>query len=447
VSLRLKLVLALAVLSATATAVLGAWSYVATRDRLHAEIDRSIASALREVDLPRGPRGPVIPGGADRPGPAPGLPRFEQVLFQVLGADGDVIFEPSTPLPVGEPERRLLAEHSEDWVWREVEIDGEPFRMASASVRFGGGVTQAARSLAETERVLDSLLTRTIAAVLAVTAAAAAAGWFIARQVTRRIARLTSAAEEVAATGRLDVPVPAAGGDEAGRLGRAFDQMLRALASSRDAQQRLVQDAGHELRTPLTSLRTNISVLRRHEKLPDGTREQVLTDLDEEAQELTALVNELVELATDLRDDEPPTAFALGPVAERAAERARRRSRRGVVVHADDSVVDGHPDAVERAITNLLDNATKFDESAAPIEVEVAGGTVTVADRGPGIPEADQGRVFDRFYRTLDARSRPGSGLGLAIVRDVAERHQGTVFARSRPGGGTEVGFTLPTVE
>jgi two-component system sensor histidine kinase MprB len=368
------------------------------------------------------------------------------VLFQVLGSEGQVLVEPTTPLPVGEQERRLLAEPSEDWIWREVEIDGEPFRMASTSIRFGEGVVQAARSLAETQRVLDSLLTRTVAAVIGVTAAAAAVGWFIARQVTRRLVRLTATAEEVAATGRLDVAVPASGQDEAGRLGRAFDQMLRALAGSRDAQQRLVQDAGHELRTPLTSIRTNISVLRRHDQLPADTRERVLTDLGTETQELTDLVNELVELATEQRDDDPPVTFPLGPVAERAAERARRRSQRSIVVRTDGSVAHGQPSAVERAITNLLDNATKFDESDAPIEVDVTSGTVTVADRGPGIPDGDRDRVFDRFHRTVDARSRPGSGLGLAIVRDVSERHGGAVFARRREGGGAEVGFTLPVV-
>ena len=91
-------------------------------------------------------------------------------------------------------------------------------------------------------------------------------GWLIARQVTRRLVRLTGAAEQVAATGRLDVAVPVEGTDEAGRLGAAFNEMLAALARSKDDQQRLVQDAGHELRTPLTSLRTNISVLRRYDR-------------------------------------------------------------------------------------------------------------------------------------------------------------------------------------
>jgi two-component system sensor histidine kinase MprB len=136
----------------------------------------------------------------------------------------------------------------------------------------------------------------------------------------------------------------------------------------------------------------------------------------------------------------------LGELVERAATRARRRSGREIVVSADGSVVMGRPGALERAVTNLLDNATKFDASGGPIRVDVTSGTVAVSDGGPGIPEPDLPLVFDRFYRSADARSRPGSGLGLAIVRDVAEAHGGTVFATGREGGGARVGFTVPVL-
>ena len=93
---------------------------------------------------------------------------------------------------------------------------------------------------------------------------------------------------------------------------------------------------------------------------------------------------------------------------------------------------------------NLVENALKFDDSDAPIEVTCEGGRVEVADRGPGIAAEDRERVFDRFFRSTDARSRPGSGLGLSIVADVVERHGGRVFAAARAGGGAIVGFVLP---
>ncbi len=276
---------------------------------------------------------------------------------------------------------------------------------------------QVARGLAENDRVLDSLRDLVLLAALVVIGSSTAIGWFIARQVTRRLVRLIGTAEEVAQTGRLDVPVPVSGTDEAGRLGRAFNEMLSALASSRDAQQRLVQDAGHELRTPLTSLRTNVAVLGRHEDLQPATRAQVVADLDAETRELTVLVNELVSLATDQSGDgagfESPTDVAFGALVERVAERARRRTGRTLLVTADHTVVHGQPGALARAVSNLVDNATKFDDTDHPIGMTVEKGRVEVCDSGPGIAPADLDHVFDRFYRSLDARSRPGSGLGL----------------------------------
>ena len=220
--------------------------------------------------------------------------------------------------------------------------------------------------------------------------------------------------------------------------------MLDALQRSKQEQQQLVQDAGHELRTPLTSLRTNVSVLRRrNDSLSAEQREQVLADLDSETRELTDLVNELVELATDRRDDEPVQPVRLADVAERAAARARRRFGRDVTVNGDESLLDGRPMALERALQNLVDNACKFSDDG-PVEVTVADGTVTVRDHGPGLVDADIPHLFDRFYRSVEMRSKPGSGLGLSIVRSIVEGHGGGVFARNADGGGAAIGFVLP---
>jgi two-component system sensor histidine kinase MprB len=123
--------------------------------------------------------------------------------------------------------------------------------------------------------------------------------------------------------------------------------------------------------------------------------------------------------------------------------RARRRFGREVLVRADESVVDGRPNALERAVQNLVDNACKFAPHGA-IEVSVADGTVTVRDHGPGLHEADIPHLFDRFFRSVEMRSKPGSGLGLSIVKSVVEGHGGTVFALNSPDGGAEIGFTIP---
>ena len=159
--------------------------------------------------------------------------------------------------------------------------------------------------------------------------------------------------------------MPTAGNDEVSRLGSAFGSMLESLDRSRAEQQRLVQDAGHELRTPLTSLRTNLDVLRRHPGLPDDDRAQIVADLHSEVEEMVDLVDEIVTVAAGVATDEAATEFSLGDATRRVVDRFARRTGRHFDVVADDSPVRAQETAVERAISNLLDNAAKFDASGA----------------------------------------------------------------------------------
>jgi two-component system sensor histidine kinase MprB len=285
---------------------------------------------------------------------------------------------------------------------------------------------------------------RSILVGLVIIALAALAGLLIARRTTQSVTRLSEAADEIAATGRLDIAVPPGGRDEVGRLSRAFSSMLGALTRSRDQQQRLVQDAGHELRTPLTSLRANIDTLRRHPDLEAAPRGRVLADLDSELRELSSLMEELVALSVDRHDDEPERTFALDQLVERAADRTRRRSGRTILVDARPASMTGRPQQLLRAIGNLLDNAVKFTPQDTPIEVTVRPGFVQVRDHGPGIGEQDLPRVFDRFHRAVEARSLPGSGLGLAIVRQAVEDAGGKVEAANHPEGGAVFTLELP---
>lgn len=438
-SLRAKLVLALVVLSALATVAVGATTYRSTGRVLRAELDRSLDAAVDRI----GGRLDRRPG---RPGPPVDLrPRAAgDVLFQLVGPGGAVVAVDGVDLPVRESDRAAARSPVPVRTFRDDEVDGDAVRVLTRSAGRGAGAVQAARSLDEVDRVLAELGRRTVVAVVVVSALAALAGVLVARQVTRRLARLTAAAESVAATGDLGLRVPVAGADETGRLGAAFEGMLAALARSRDEQRRLVEDAGHELRTPLTSLRTNVFALGRADELDEASRRRLLEDLRSETEELTTLVDEVVGLATERRDDEPQVTVALGDVAERVAARARRRTGRRVEVTGRPGLVVGRPAALERAVGNLVDNACKFDTSGAPVEVQLDGGDVWVADRGPGIPDEDLPLLFDRFHRAAAARSLPGSGLGLSIVREVVEAHGGTVAASNRPGGGAVVGFRLP---
>ncbi len=453
-SLRLKIVAALVLLAACATAAVGISSYVSTRHELNQVVDRSLTTAAANPTQLRsvfGRGSGIRPGqGIDTDGDGidDGAPprAFDAVLAQLIDADGTVQLSPrSGQLPVDDADIAVAnGTYTGLTEPRDVTIDGEAFRMLTVPVQ-GGGAIQIARSARETQRALTVIRNRTLLSVSLVIIGAALIGWLIGRQVTRRLVRLTQAADDVAQTGRLDVEVPVSGTDETGRLGAALNGMLGALARSRQQQQQLVQDAGHELRTPLTSLRTNVSVLRRFENLEPEARNQLVADLDTETKELTALVNELVELATDRRDDEPAQDCELGVLCEQAAARVRRRSGREILLVADGSMVSCRPAAIDRAVLNVIDNAAKFSTSSA-IEVTVVSGRVAVSDRGPGVPVDDLPHIFDRFYRSVGSRSQPGSGLGLAIVRDIVESHGGTVFAENREGGGATVGFSLPTI-
>jgi len=306
---------------------------------------------------------------------------------------------------------------------------------------------QVLRPLAESNTVLTVLRLRILMAVLSVILAAAACGWLVSRQVTRRLRDLAAAAALVADTGRLDVAIDPAGSDETGQLAGAFIRMLATLDRSQVAQRHLVQDAGHELRTPLTSLRTNLDVLARHPDLDAGQRREVVADLQGETRELTLLVNELVDLSLGEVTEAPPTQLSLAAVAERVASRARRRSRRVITIDADGSTAFAVQAQVERALANLLDNAIKFSPDDSPIAVTIAAGRLAVRDHGLGLAPDEVPRVFDRFYRSDHARQLPGSGLGLSIVSNIAIQAGGTVFAGNHPSGGAEVGFQLPPAE
>jgi two-component system sensor histidine kinase MprB len=446
-SLRLKIVLALTALAVAATAAIGIASYTSTKRELDESVQQSLQSAAGELQR-HAEIGDPDKDGDNGPSGRPRPRNFQQVLVQTLDSQGNVVLPAdSGALPVSAVDRRVAASSDPSaQAYQDVTIEGARFRMLTVSAPRGdkGAAVQLARSLVETEHVLHRILRSTLFAVLIVALSAMVLGWLIALQVTRRLERLTDVAGQVASTGRLDIDVPVDGNDETGMLGRAFSGMLDALQRSRHEQHQLVQDAGHELRTPLTSLRTNVSVLRRRfDNLTPEARDQLLNDLDSETRELTDLVNELVELATDRRDDEAVQPVRLGDVAERAAQRARRRFGRDVVVTADESLLDGRPNALERATQNLVDNACKF-ATDGPIEVTIDRGRVSVRDHGPGLREDDIPHLFDRFFRSVDMRSKPGSGLGLSIVKTIVEQHGGDVFATNAPGGGAVLGYTVP---
>ncbi len=371
------------------------------------------------------------------------------VKMALVDADGQIttgdVPDPGDTIQIGAPEIAVARGESKKSV-RTVGTGASAYRVAAVPTERGTALVLA-QSLESTEYTLDRLGVVLVVFGAAGVVAAGLAGWGVARQGLRPLRRLTDAAEDIARTEKLE-PIPVEGTDEIARLATAFNAMLTALAASRDRQRRLVGDASHELRTPLTSLRTNLELLAQAESrggLSEAARAELLSDVRAQLEELTTLVGDLTELARDEPVPHQVETVDLAEVVERALDRVRRRAGS---LHFQSTLqqwwVVGDAASLERAVTNLLDNAAKWSPPLGMVTVRLSQGTLYVADQGPGIAEEDLPHVFDRFYRSPESRTMPGSGLGLAIVRRVAERHGGTVSAGAAAEGGAAFWFDLP---
>lgn len=329
---------------------------------------------------------------------------------------------------------------------RTVQIGDTPYRVIAVPSGPNSALVLA-QSMESTSDALDRLWLVLWVVSIAGVVIAGGAGWAVATNGLRPVRRLTSAAEQVARTGQLQ-PIAVTGNDELARLTIAFNSMMVALDTSQQRERQLIADAGHELRTPLTSLRTNIELLSQADYrggLSDSARQELMGDVRTQLGELTTLVGDLVELARDEPLHRDPEPVDLAQVVTGSVDRVRPRAS-GLVfdVETEPWMVFGEPQLLERAVTNLLDNAAKWSPPLGVVTVRLTGGVLTVADDGPGIAEEDLPHVFERFYRARDARTLPGSGLGLAIVWQTAQRHGGDVLAGRAPSGGALMTLRLP---
>lgn len=376
--------------------------------------------------------------------------RLVDVRFDLVYANGQDV-ELGTPRPPIGPDERAVAAGTIPFSIR----TDAGYRVLAVPYRYQPGLALVlAQPLNATQQTLQQL-----AVVLALIGGggiliAALAGIAVARTGLRPVKRLTSATEHVARTGDLR-PIPVSGDDELARLTHSFNMMLGAVSDAQERQRQLVADAGHELRTPLTSLRTNLELLlaaSRSESpnLSEKDRAEIEYDIKAQLDELTQLIGDLVELARPDTHAGMVERVDLVDVVERALDRARRRA--GEIefsVSLQPWLLDGDPGALERAVLNLLDNAIKFSPRGATVRVQMyplGDGTavIEVADSGPGIADDDLPKVFDRFYRSSEARTLPGSGLGLAIVKQAVERNGGAVRAGRAPEGGALMAIRLP---
>jgi two-component system, OmpR family, sensor histidine kinase MprB len=459
-SLRRRLALLTAAAVAVTVVLASAIIYVLVRDNLRDQVDADLTRQAERAQAAIGARetfdqGVPPPEVVRLPGPEePGGPVG---LGQVIRPDGDVI---PAPVPGGpapgapapgdftipvSPQDERLAQAGGEPRFEDVNLDDGSLRVLTQPLPDGGAV-QVAASLQDTEDTLSTLLLVLFLVSAGGVALAAALGPVVARAALSPAGEVSDAAVEVARTHDLTRRIEVRGDDELGRLAASFNEMMAGLERSEAAQRRLVADASHELRTPLATLRTNIETLGRGDGLDPAERDRIVTDLTDELEEMTHLVSDVVELAREPGANQvAPHDVRLDELAADAVERAQRRSRElRFTERLSPSLVSGDPARIGRAISNLLDNAAKWSPEGGEIEVVCADGRVAVRDHGPGFAEADLPKVFDRFWRSDEARGTPGSGLGLAIVQRVAQEHDGEATAANAEGGGAVVSIELP---
>jgi two-component system sensor histidine kinase MprB len=455
---RRRLLLACAAAVAAAVALAAVLAYVVVRDTLRGQIDDSLRAATRimpkeqTVGVSRADAKfstPVDPpaGSAGERGDVIMLQALQEPVLFTQVFRGAV---PEHPLPggpgplVSARDLRGLAAGTRKPFYTEAEYKGVSLRVYATGE--DGRATVVARPLTEVQSVLGTLRIGLGFVIAAGVGLALLLGRLATRAAVKPVAELTETAEHVARTRDLTRRIAAGGDDELSRLASSFNTMLEALEDSQRAQRQLVADASHELRTPLTSLRTNLEVLSAEGgELDERDRAKLRADVIGQLGELIALVTDLVDLA---REEEPAVErqeVRFDQLVAAAVERAARHAPgTRFACELAPTLVDGVPARLDRAVSNLLDNAAKWSPPGAVIDVHLRGGALSVRDRGPGIAPEDLPFVFDRFYRAAGARGRPGSGLGLAIVRQVAEAHGGGVEAGEAPGGGALLVMRVP---
>jgi two-component system sensor histidine kinase MprB len=456
---------------AVAVAVLGAaiGLYLAVRSDLRGQIDKSLSERGHElVSAASSAQFGAPPGGAA------GRPPFERGLFGSAGAHSRPAFPRAVQparfggasgyvefiapagvvhVPGGESSSPSIAPTATD---RAIAASGRGRALDDRTVKgthlrvltIGSGSLGAmmiARPLTEVDHELSQILL--ILLIVGVTGIAIAAllGALVARTALAPIASFTGRAETLAGGLDLSQRLEVTGRDELARLAGSFNATLDALERSVEAQRHLIADASHELRTPISSLRANIQTLQDAERLSPEDREGLRRDILEELDELTSLVSDVVELARGSRGEASREEVRLDEVVEEAVARTRRRSELRFAVQLQPTLVRAEPERVNRAVSNLLDNARRWSPPGGLVEVDLKDGVLIVRDHGPGFDADDLPHVFERFYRAANARKLPGSGLGLAIVRQAAEAHHGYAKAENAPGGGARLRVSFGT--
>jgi heavy metal sensor kinase len=314
---------------------------------------------------------------------------------------------------------------------------------------------QVGTSMESVEQTLNRLLVVVLVTTPLALVVSLAGGWFLAGRALRPVDAMTLAAQRIAAgylTQRLNVPTSA---DEIGRLAVTFNTMIAKLETSFRQIRQFSSDASHELRTPLTVMKgeTELALRRPREA---GDYSVVLESNLEEIDRMTRIVDELLFLSRadmgEVKMERLPVTLhsLLDDIGRQAALLGQEREIQVVLGAMSSATVLGDELRLRELFLNLVDNAVKYSRSGGTVHVDlmaVSGqARVSISDNGIGISHEDQPKIFDRFYRTDEARAhtKKGTGLGLAICAWIAESHHGRIDVQSEVGKGSVFTVTLP---
>jgi len=442
--LRLRYTLVAALLAAAACCAGGAVALGFYHESLVANVEHSALGTAATIAA--GLKGAAPPVPIPMP-VAQGVPRVQilDAAGKVLSGDPSSVEDPpfAAPIPAGAANQRVTSVVGSPWL--------PEHRAALAAARVTGPSGAITVLVAESLDTADER-TRQAIELTAVTGAAsvamvAAVAWLAVGHTLRRVDRLRARVCAIAAGGDLDQRVPQSGTDELARLGATLNDLLADLAAASRRQRRFVADAAHELRTPIAGLNASIEVAARH----PGTAyaPSWIGELREGHRRLGRLVDDLLMLAG--LDEHAPHRRDPVDLSGLASDAARRRTPPGIRIHAGPiarATVLGDETQLDRTITNLVDNAVRHARHTVSVKLQTENGhaVLSVSDDGPGVPPPDRERIWERFTRLDDARSRHrgGTGLGLALVKELTEAHGGTTYVTDADEGGALFSLRIP---
>lgn len=392
---------------------------------------------------------PVIPSGGD-----------DGSIVQIIDSSGSVIASSEStaegqPLLKTPPQRRegtifTAAQFPAEGYSGQFRIVAEPLQLPS-----GPGWVYVATSLAQVRSAVNSLVLLLGIGLPILLVIVGATVWFAVGRALRPVEDIRKRAVQIRADFTQRIPLPASD-DEIGRLARTVNEMLDRLSAAAGLERRFVGDASHELRSPLAAIRSQVDVALEHPESVEALT--VLRTIQLQTEDMTQLLEDLLFLAR-VSENSPGALLPLIDLDEILVQEVRRLQRTTdltiSVAHLDAVRMHGASRDLARMIANIGDNASNYArrEITLGLVSRETGVDIVVTDDGSGIAAADRIRIFDRFTRLDDSRSRSGihtgTGLGLAIAQQIAEKHQGSISARSRDdeGEGTVIVISLPIAQ